>query len=142
VNRSCAPGIRVPRIIALLVPRESIRRCVEASSGASSRLAVSAAQAARLDDQAHAARALWNLLHEWWTMIRGRSGRWRLPTPRYGRPAMTSTGWRCCRAQAAQAVLKTYFQAWRQLLGGPRRRAEVQGAVAVGDAVDVRRGGI
>ncbi|MEV0753165.1 hypothetical protein AB0I47_12245, partial [Streptosporangium sp. NPDC050280] len=37
--------------------------------GHRARLALTPAQARLIDDQAHAARTMWNLLHEWWTML-------------------------------------------------------------------------
>lgn len=38
-------------------------------AGHRARLTLSREQVSVLDDQAHAARTLWNLLHAWWTMV-------------------------------------------------------------------------
>ncbi|KPI08376.1 transposase IS605 OrfB, partial [Actinobacteria bacterium OK006] len=37
--------------------------------GHRARLALSPALAVKADDQAHAARTMWNLLHAWWQMM-------------------------------------------------------------------------
>ena len=72
-----------------------------------------------MDDQAHAARTMWNLLHD--LVADDAEGqadagdRW---TPRSVRPARRSTGYAVLPAQAAQAVLKTYFQAWKNCWDG------------------------
>ncbi|WP_327047659.1 hypothetical protein OG320_07180 [Microbispora sp. NBC_01189] len=76
------------------------------------RLDLSTAQVAVLDGQAHAARALWNLLHEYVTFRQG-----RLATVKECdtaiRAARREIDWMgLLPAQAAQAVLKTYRQAW------------------------------
>ncbi|WP_405084308.1 hypothetical protein [Microbispora sp. NBC_01389] len=76
------------------------------------RLDLSAAQVAVLDGQAHTARALWNLLHEYVTFRQG-----RFPTVKECdaaiRAARHEIDWMGqLPAQAAQAVLKTYRQAW------------------------------
>jgi len=101
--------------------------------GHRARLAVSAAQAARLDDQAHAARALWNLLHEWWTMIprEKRSLETADAAIRQARHDIELAGG--AAGAGCPSGAENVFSGVAQLLGGPRRRAEVQGAVAVGD---------
>lgn len=76
-------------------------------------------QAAILDEQAHTARALWNLLHEWWTW----GGRYRRPTPRQAdeaiRQARKDIDWlSALPAQAAQQVLKQYQRAWKNFFEG------------------------
>ncbi|WP_405089232.1 hypothetical protein [Microbispora sp. NBC_01389] len=76
------------------------------------RLDLSAAQVAVLDGQAHTARALWNLLHEYCTFRQG-----RLATVKDCdaaiRAARREIDWiGQLPAQAAQAVLRTYRQAW------------------------------
>ncbi|WP_327044410.1 transposase [Microbispora sp. NBC_01189] len=76
------------------------------------RLDLTAAQVAVLDGQAHTARALWNLLHEYVTFRQG-----RLATVKDCdtaiRQARHEIDWMGrLPAQAAQAVLKTYRQAW------------------------------
>ncbi|WDZ91450.1 transposase [Nocardiopsis sp. HUAS JQ3] len=92
---------------------------VEVHRGHTARLALSPEQAWKLDAQAHAARALWNLLHDWWTMV----GENRYVFPKDAdaviRQARKDLDWLALLpAQAAQAVLKTYVQAWRNCWEG------------------------
>ncbi|MFB7997418.1 RNA-guided endonuclease TnpB family protein, partial [Streptomyces sp. NPDC056002] len=86
--------------------------------GHRARLALSAAENLLMDEQAHAARTVWNCLHAWWQMM-----------PRHKRTlANADAAIRQARkevdflavlpAQAAQAVLKTYFQAWKNCWDG------------------------
>ncbi|MGW5544790.1 RNA-guided endonuclease TnpB family protein, partial [Streptomyces sp. NPDC003998] len=42
---------------------------VKRQFGHRARLALSSAETRLLDDQAHAARTMWNCLHSWWTML-------------------------------------------------------------------------
>ncbi|MFE6756122.1 RNA-guided endonuclease InsQ/TnpB family protein [Streptomyces sp. NPDC057684] len=81
--------------------------------GHRARLAVTPAQARLIDDQAHAARAMWNQLHDLWQMTpRCQRSLTRLDqTVRQARKEIDWLG--VLPAQAAQAVLKTYVQAWR-----------------------------
>ncbi|NUU21561.1 MAG: transposase [Streptomycetaceae bacterium] len=86
--------------------------------GHRARLALSPAQVRALDAQAHAARTMWNLLHAWWTML---SKERRSLTAADGaiRQARQDIDWLAVLpAQAAQAVLKTYVQAWRNCWEG------------------------
>lgn len=78
-------------------------------------------QEAALEAQAHTARALWNLLHEWYTW--GDDGIAKRPTlaeiDRQVRDARTNPvpGYEWLAqlpAQAAQQVLKQYVRAWQQ----------------------------
>nr|WP_225312070.1 RNA-guided endonuclease TnpB family protein [Microbispora cellulosiformans] len=76
------------------------------------RLDLTAAHMAVLDGQAHTARALWNLLHEYCTFRQG-----RLASVKDCDTAIRQTrreiDWMGrLPAQAAQAVLRTYRQAW------------------------------
>ncbi|MEU9831892.1 transposase [Streptosporangium sp. NPDC048047] len=76
------------------------------------RLDLSTDQTAVLDDQAHAARALWNLLHEYFTFRQGRFAMLK-DCDAAIRQARREIDWLGrLPAQAAQAVLKTYRQAW------------------------------
>ncbi len=93
------------------------------------------AQAVRLDEQAHAARTLWNLLHDWWTMM-PRERRSLEAADAAIRQARNDIDWLAVLpAQAAQAVLKTYFQAWRNCwegrAGAPRFKARSRSVMAV-----------
>jgi putative transposase len=66
-----------------------------------------------MDEQAHAARTLWNLLHDWWTML-PKQKRSLAAADAAIRQARKEIDWLAVLpAQAAQAVLKTYFQAWK-----------------------------
>lgn len=103
--------------------------------GHRARLAVSPAQVVKLDDQAHAARALWNLLHDWWTMM-PREKRSLEAADAVIRQARHDIDWLAVLpTQAAQAVLKTYFQAWRNCwegrAGAPRFKARSRSVMAV-----------
>jgi putative transposase len=103
------------------------------------RLELSAAQVAVLDGQAHTARALWNLLHEFVTFRQGR----------LASPAECDAAIRAARheidwmgrlpAQAAQAVLKTYRQAWTNFFnpGHPAERPAFKTRLRSRMAVDV-----
>jgi putative transposase len=93
------------------------------------RLYLGGAQDAMLDKQAHTARALWNLLHEWYTCRDG--GIAKRPSlaeiDRQLRQARTNPlpGWEWLAllpAQATQHVLKTYLIAWGRCYRGVSRR--------------------
>jgi putative transposase len=116
------------------------------------RLYPTPAQTVRLDRQGHAARALWNLLHEW-QCWRGRGGSIaRNPSiaemDRQVRAARMEPlpGWEWLAdlpAQASQQVLKHYVRAWRRFfegLSGPPRfkRRSSQLAVDLPQASDLR----
>jgi putative transposase len=82
-----------------------------------------------LDQQGHSARALWNLLHEWYTWG-GLSGSPRWPpiaeVDRQLRDARRDPplGWEWLGqlpAQAAQQVLKQYVRAWHRFFNGVAR---------------------
>jgi putative transposase len=76
------------------------------------RLELSEAQVAVLEGQAHTARALWNLLHEYVTFRQGRLATLKQCDAAI-RAARREIDWLSqLPAQAAQAVLKTYRQAW------------------------------
>lgn len=69
-------------------------------------------QAAQLGEQAHAARALWNLLHEWWTFRLGQRPNLAQADAAI-RQARSDIDWlSALPAQAAQQVLKQYQRAW------------------------------
>src|SRR5919197_3291847 len=77
------------------------------------RLALSPAEVRAVDDQAHAARTMWNCLHAWWqTMPKDR--RSLAAADEAIRQARKDLDFLAVLpAQAAQAVLKTYFQPGR-----------------------------
>ncbi|WP_327047669.1 transposase [Microbispora sp. NBC_01189] len=103
------------------------------------RLDLSTAQVAVLDGQAHTARALWNLLHEYVTFRQG-----RLATVKDCdaaiRAARREIDWMGrLPAQAAQAVLRTYRQAWANFFdpGHPAGRPTFKSRSRTRPAVDV-----
>jgi putative transposase len=72
----------------------------------------------KLDAQAHAARATWNLLHDLWTMTPKCQGSLSR-TDQTIRQARKDIEWLgVLPAQAAQQVLKTYVQAWKNCWQG------------------------
>ncbi|MET7332806.1 transposase [Nonomuraea sp. NPDC005650] len=103
------------------------------------RLELSAAQAAVLDRQAHTARALWNLLHEYFTFRQGRFATLK-ECDEAIRAARREIDWMSqLPAQAAQAVLKTYRQAWASFFNPehPAQRPTFKARFRSRPAVDV-----
>ena len=103
------------------------------------RLDLNAAQVAVLDAQAHTARALWNLLHEYCTFRQGRLASVK-DCDAAIRAARREIDWMGqLPAQAAQAVLKTYRQAWANFLNPdhPAQRPTFKGRLRSRLAVDV-----
>ena len=105
------------------------------------RLALTPAQAAALDEQGHAARAMWNLLHDWWTW----GGKHRRPSLKQAdeaiRQARKDIDWLAdLPAQAAQQVLKTYVKAWKNCWEGRAQAPEFKGRFRSRMAVDVPQG--
>lgn len=101
------------------------------------RLAPTPAQAEMLDAQAHAARAMWNLLHAWWTW----GGKHRRPRVKQAdeaiRQARKDIPWLAdLPAQAAQQVLKTYIRAWKNCWEGRASAPEFKGRARSRMAVD------
>ncbi|MFE9205493.1 RNA-guided endonuclease InsQ/TnpB family protein [Micromonospora sp. NPDC007230] len=114
---------------------------MKVSRGYVRRLTLTREQAAALDVQGHAARAMWNLLHEWWTW----GGRRRRPTLKQAdeaiRQARKDIPWLAdLPAQAAQQVLKTYMGAWKNFFEGRARPPEFKSRVRSRMAVDVPQG--
>jgi putative transposase len=86
---------------------------MEIQRGAAFRLYPTPEQDTALTEQAHTARAMWNLLHEWWLI----GGKHRRPTLKQAdaaiRQARKDIDWLAVLpAQAAQQVLKQYHRAW------------------------------
>ncbi|MGV9374606.1 RNA-guided endonuclease InsQ/TnpB family protein [Nonomuraea sp. NPDC003707] len=103
------------------------------------RLDLSTAQGAVLDGQAHTARALWNLLHDYFTFRQGRFATLK-ECDEAIRAARKEIDWMGqLPAQAAQAVLKTYRQAWANYFnpGHPARRPTFKARGRSRPAVDV-----
>lgn len=113
---------------------------VKRQFGHRARLALSPAGVHKADGQAHAARTMWNLLHAW-----------RLMMPKEKRTlANADAAMRQARkdidflaalpAQAAQAVLKTYFQAWKSCWDGRAGAPNFKGRLRTVMSVDVPQG--
>ncbi len=110
--------------------------------GYSRRLTPTSGQAEALERQGHAARALWNLLHEWWTW----GGKRRRPTLRQAdeaiRQARRDIPWLAdLPAQAAQQVLRTYTRAWKNCWEGRAQPPQFKGRHRSRMAVDVPQAG-
>ncbi|WP_236648671.1 MULTISPECIES: transposase [Micromonospora] len=117
------------------------RRVVKVNRGYVRRLTLTPEQAAALDTQGHAARALWNLLHAWWTW----GGKGRRPGLKQAdeaiRQARVDIPWLAdLPAQAAQQVLKTYVRAWRNCWEGRACAPEFKGRLRSRMSVDVPQG--
>ncbi|RNG30368.1 RNA-guided endonuclease InsQ/TnpB family protein [Streptomyces botrytidirepellens] len=85
---------------------------VKRQFGHRARLALSLAESRVIDDQAHAARTMWNCLHAWWQMM-PKDKRTLAAADAAIREARKDLDFLAkLPAQASQAVLKTYFRAW------------------------------
>ncbi|WP_411150980.1 RNA-guided endonuclease InsQ/TnpB family protein [Streptomyces sp. A30] len=113
---------------------------VKRQFGHRARLALDSAQAAVLDGQAHAARTTWNLLHDWWLMLpkAQRTLAAADTVIRQGRAELDWLG--VLPAQAAQAVLKTYFQAWRNCWEGRAGAPEFKARFRTRMSIDIPQG--
>ncbi|MEU5994539.1 transposase [Spirillospora sp. NPDC047418] len=117
-------------------PEKLVKRRV----GHRARLVLTPTQVAMLDGQGHAARALWNLLHDWWLMT-PRCKRSLAVAEAAIRQARAEIDWMASLpAQAAQAVLKTYFQAWKNCWEGRAGPPEFKARYRTQMAVDVPQG--
>ncbi|MFI6739749.1 RNA-guided endonuclease InsQ/TnpB family protein [Nonomuraea sp. NPDC050451] len=106
------------------------------------RLDLDSRQSAILDGQAHSARALWNLLHEYYTFRQGRFATLK-DCDEAIREARRDIDWlKDLPAQASQAVLKTYRQAWANFFNPdhPAQRPKFKGRFRSRMAVDVPQG--
>ncbi|WP_185932812.1 RNA-guided endonuclease TnpB family protein [Streptomyces sp. WAC 01325] len=108
--------------------------------GHRARLALPPAQIRLMDDQAHAARTLWNLLHDWWTML-PKDKRCLAAADTAIRQARGEIDWLAVLpAQAAQAVLKTYFQAWKNCWAGRADAPNFKARIRTVMSVDIPQG--
>ncbi|MFD4258851.1 RNA-guided endonuclease InsQ/TnpB family protein [Streptomyces sp. NPDC058534] len=113
---------------------------VKRQFGHRARLALSAAEVLKTDDQAHAARTLWNLLHAWWQMM-PKEKRTLANADAAIRQARTDIDFLAVLpAQAAQAVLKTYFQAWKNCWEHRADAPDFKGRFRAEMSVDVPQG--
>lgn len=108
--------------------------------GHRARLALSPAGVRKADDQAHAARTMWNLLHAWWRMM-PKEKRTLGHADAAIRQAREDIDFLAVLpAQAAQAVLKTYFQAWKNCWDGRADAPNFKGRFRTVMSVDVPQG--
>ncbi|MBC2907783.1 transposase [Streptomyces sp. PSKA01] len=103
-------------------------------------MALTPAQIRLIDAQAHAARTAWNLLHDWWTML-PKDRRTLAAADAAIRQARKEIDWLAVLpAQAAQAVLKTYFQAWKNCWDGRSDAPNFKARFRTVMSVDVPQG--
>ncbi|WP_308315350.1 transposase [Streptomyces sp. ISL-100] len=108
--------------------------------GHRARLALSPVLVARADEQAHAARTMWNLLHAWWQMM-PKGKRTLANADAAIRQARGDIDFLAVLpAQAAQAVLKTYFQAWKNCWDGRAEAPNFKGRFRSVMSVDIPQG--
>ncbi|MEU6376058.1 transposase [Streptomyces sp. NPDC046909] len=113
---------------------------VKRQFGHRARLALSPAEIRVIDDQAHAARTLWNCLHSWWQMmpkdkctLAGADAAIRQARKDLDYLAVLP-------AQAAQAVLKTYHRAWVNCWEGRAQEPSFKGRFRTPMSVDIPQG--
>ncbi|NEC88351.1 RNA-guided endonuclease TnpB family protein [Streptomyces sp. SID12501] len=108
--------------------------------GHRARLALTPAQVLLMDGQAHAARAMWNQIHDLWQMTpKCRRSLSRMDqTLRQARKEIDWYG--VLPAQAAQAVLRTYLQAWKNCWDGRAEEPNFKARTRSVMSVDVPQG--
>ncbi|MGW1364469.1 RNA-guided endonuclease InsQ/TnpB family protein [Streptomyces chartreusis] len=108
--------------------------------GHKARLYLTPSQLTAAEDQGHAARAMWNCLHSWWTMFP--KGKRTLAAAdeaiRQGRKELDFLG--ALPAQAAQQVLKTYFRAWVNCWEGRAQAPAFKARFRSRMAIDIPQG--
>ncbi|MFB7494033.1 RNA-guided endonuclease InsQ/TnpB family protein [Streptomyces sp. NPDC056161] len=108
--------------------------------GHRARLAPDPAQIQLIEAQAHAARTMWNCLHAWWTML-PKDKRTLAAADAAIRQARKEVGFlTVLPAQASQAVLKTYFQAWKNCWDGRAGEPGFKGRFRSVMSVDIPQG--
>ncbi|MGW0712442.1 RNA-guided endonuclease InsQ/TnpB family protein [Streptomyces sp. NPDC002643] len=113
---------------------------VKRQFGHRARLALSPAGVLKADAQAHAARTMWNLLHAWWQMM-PKDKRTLANADAAIRQARNDLEFlTVLPAQAAQAVLKTYVQAWKNCWEGRADAPNFKGRFRSVMCVDVPQG--
>ncbi|MBW5483867.1 transposase [Streptomyces bambusae] len=113
---------------------------VKRQLGHRARLALSPAQVLKADGQAHAARTMWNLLHAWWQMM-PKEKRTLANADAAIRQAREDIDFLAVLpAQAAQAVLKTYFQAWKNCWDGRADAPNLKSRLRTVMSVDIPQG--
>jgi putative transposase len=103
--------------------------------GHRARLALTPAQVRLMDDQAHAARTMWNCLHAWWTWLPKEKRSLAAADAAIRQARKDIDFLAVLPAQAAQAVLKAYFQAWKNCWDGradePNFKARLRSVMSV-----------
>ncbi|MET9677293.1 transposase [Streptomyces sp. NPDC006482] len=113
---------------------------VKRQFGHRARLALSPAGVLKTDGQAHAARTMWNLLHAWWRMM-PKEKRTLANADAAIRQAREDIDFLAVLpAQAAQAVLKTYFRAWKNCWEGRADAPNFKGRFRTVMSVDIPQG--
>ncbi|WP_251064416.1 transposase [Streptomyces sp. ISL-44] len=103
-------------------------------------MALDPALSRKTDDQSHAARTMWNLLHAWWQMM-PKDKRTLANADAAIRQARKDINFLAVLpAQAAQAVLKTYFQAWKNCWDGRADAPNFKGRFRSVMSVDIPQG--
>lgn len=103
-------------------------------------LSLTPEQAWKLDNQGHAARTLWNLLHDWWTMT-PKCQRSLAAADQVIRQARKEIEWLgALPAQAAQQVLKQYHRAWVNCWQGRAQAPNFKSRIRTRMAVDIPQG--
>ena len=113
---------------------------VKRQVGHRARLALSPSEIRVMDDQAHAARTLWNCLHSWWQMM-PKNKRTLAGADAAIRQARKDLDYLAVLpAQAAQAVLKTYHRAWMNCWEGRAQEPNYKGRFRSPMSVDIPQG--
>ncbi|MFI6855520.1 RNA-guided endonuclease InsQ/TnpB family protein [Streptomyces sp. NPDC050416] len=108
--------------------------------GHRARLVLSPAEVPVAEAQAHAARTMWNLLHAWWQMM-PKDKRTLAQADDAVRQARKDLDFLAVLpAQAAQAVLKTYVQAWKNCWQGRADAPNFKGRFRSFMSVDIPQG--
>ncbi|MEU4064464.1 transposase [Streptomyces wedmorensis] len=108
--------------------------------GHRARISLSPAGIRAVDDQAHAARTVWNCLHSWWQMM-PKDKRTLANADAAIRQARKEIEFLAVLpAQAAQTVLKTYFQAWKNCWDGRADAPNFKGRFRTVMSVDIPQG--
>ncbi|KNE80385.1 transposase, partial [Streptomyces fradiae] len=103
-------------------------------------MALTPVQVRLVDAQAHAARATWNLLHDFWTMT-PKCRRSLKAADEAIRQARKEIDWLgVLPAQAAQAVLKAYHQAWKNCWEGRAGEPNFKARLRTVMSVDIPQG--
>ncbi|MCP3768276.1 MULTISPECIES: RNA-guided endonuclease InsQ/TnpB family protein [unclassified Streptomyces] len=113
---------------------------VKRQFGHRARLALSPAGVLKTDDQAHAARTLWNLLHAWWQMMPKQERTLANADAAIRQARQDIDFLAVLPAQAAQAVLKTYFQAWKNCWNGRADAPNFKSRLRTVMSVDIPQG--